>query len=87
MDTGFGIYGALMVLCAAMANACARAGNYDQQPAWAVRPSRTDDWGWLYRVEYGLWSVPVGGFRSRAGHSGCFDAITVYFFYLPNSSG
>ena len=36
MDTGFGIYGALMVLCAAMAYARARADKYD-----SIAPGRS----------------------------------------------
>ncbi|MBB3236906.1 DUF2306 domain-containing protein [Phyllobacterium endophyticum] len=58
MDTGIGIYGALMVLCAAMAYARARADKYDQHRAWAIRLFALTVGSWLYRMEYGAW-VPA----------------------------
>ncbi|APO77044.1 hypothetical protein AM571_PA00158 (plasmid) [Rhizobium etli 8C-3] len=84
MDTGFGIYGALMVLCAAMAYARARAGNYDQHRAWAVRLFALTVGSWLYRMEYGAWFLLSGGVGIRPGFTGLFDAIMMFFFYVPN---
>ncbi|WP_234843112.1 DUF2306 domain-containing protein [Sinorhizobium meliloti] len=49
MDTGFGIYGALMVLCAAMVYARARSGSYAQHRAWAIRLFALTVGSWLYR--------------------------------------
>lgn len=84
MNIGFGLYGALMVLCATMAYTHARAGRYEQHRAWVIRLFALTVGSWLYRMEYGLWFLLFG----RLGHSieftGWFDAIMVFFFYLPN---
>jgi ABC-type transport system involved in multi-copper enzyme maturation permease subunit len=37
MNVGFGLYGALMVLAAALAYAHARAGRYEMHRAWTIR--------------------------------------------------
>ncbi|WP_017957190.1 DUF2306 domain-containing protein [Rhizobium leguminosarum] len=84
MDTGFGIYGALMMLCAVMAYARARGGNYDQHRAWAVRLFALTVGSWLYRMEYGAWFLVSGGFGIGAGFTGWFDAIMMFCFYVPN---
>jgi hypothetical protein len=84
MDTGFGIYGALMVLCAAMAYARARAGSFDQHRAWAVRLFALTGGSWLYRMEYGAWFLVSGGVGIGPGFTGWFDAIMMFFFYVPN---
>ncbi len=84
MSLGFGVYGALMVLASVMAYAHARAGRYEAHRAWAVRLFALTVGSWLYRMEYGFWFLLVG----RAGHNseftGWFDAVMVFFFYLPN---
>ncbi|UES60037.1 DUF2306 domain-containing protein (plasmid) [Roseibium aggregatum] len=84
MDVGFGIYGALMVLCSAMAYARARAGSYDEHRAWAIRLFALTIGSWLYRIEYGAWFLLSGGIGTASGFSGWFDAIMMFFFYVPN---
>lgn len=84
MDVGFGIYGALMVLCATMAYGQARSGRYERHRAWAIRLFALTIGSWLYRMEYGLWSVLFGGLGRGPGFSGWFDAAMAFFFYVPN---
>jgi hypothetical protein len=84
MDVGFGLYGALMVLCATMAYVRARSGRYEQHRAWAIRLFALTIGSWLYRMEYGLWSVLFGGLGRGQAFSGWFDAAMVFFFYVPN---
>lgn len=84
MDVGFGIYGALMVLCAFMAYSCARAGRYREHRAWAIRLFALTVGSWLYRMEYGAWHVVTGGIGIERGFTGWFDAIMMFFFYIPN---
>lgn len=84
MDLGFGLYGALMVLCAAMAFVHARSGRYERHRAWAIRLFALTIGSWLYRMEYGLWSLLFGDVGREPGFGGWFDAIMVFFFYVPN---
>lgn len=84
MDVGFGLYGALMVLCATMAYVDARSGRYDRHRAWAIRLFALTIGSWLYRLEYGLWFLLFGNIGRAAGFSGWFDVIMVFFFYVPN---
>lgn len=84
MDVGFGLYGALMILCATLAYVHARSGRYEWHRAWAIRLFALTIGSWLYRMEYGLWSLLFGNIGRAAGFSGWFDAIMVFFFYAPN---
>lgn len=84
MDVGFGLYGGLMVLCAAMAYRHARARRIDHHRAWAIRLFALTIGSWLYRMEYGLWFLLFGSLGRAANFSGWFDAVMVFFFYLPN---
>lgn len=61
-----------------------RGGNYDQHRAWAVRLFALTVGSWLYRMEYGAWFLVSGGFGIGAGFTGWFDAIMMFFFYVPN---
>lgn len=84
MDVGFGLYGALMVLCAALTYAHARARRLAQHRAWAIRLFALTIGSWLYRMEYGLWFLLFGSLGRGADFSGWFDVVMVFFFYLPN---
>jgi len=84
MDVGFGLYGALMVMCAALAYSHARARRFDRHRAWAIRLFALTIGSWLYRMEYGLWFLLFGSLGRGAGFSGWFDAVMVFFFYVPN---
>jgi hypothetical protein len=84
MNAGFGLYGALMILAAERTFTHARARRVEKHRAWAVRLFALTVGSWLYRMEYGLWFLTVG----RTGHTsefgGLFDAVMMFFFYLPN---
>ncbi|MDG2535316.1 DUF2306 domain-containing protein [Sphingomonas sp. HITSZ_GF] len=84
MDIGFGIYGALMVLCAGLAYAHARARRIERHRAWAIRLFALAIGSWLYRMDYGFWFLAFG----KAGHTpdfrGGFDLAMDFAFYLPN---
>jgi hypothetical protein len=84
MDVGFGVYGALMVLCASMAFVQARAGRFDQHRAWAIRLFALTVGSWLYRMEYGTWFLLAGGLGTGRGFTGWFDMVMAFFFYVPN---
>ena len=84
MDTGFGIYGALMVFCAVLAYARARAGSYAQHSAWAIRLFALTVGSWLYRMEYGAWFLLSGGVGTGPSFTGWVDVIMMFFFYVPN---
>ncbi|WP_025293146.1 DUF2306 domain-containing protein [Sphingomonas sanxanigenens] len=84
MDVGFGIYGALMVLCAVMAYAHARARNIREHRGWAIRLFALTVGSWLYRMEYGAWFLLTGGAGIGDSFTGWFDAIMMFFFYIPN---
>lgn len=84
MDLGFGLYGALMVLCASMAFVHARAGRYERHRAWAIRLFALTVGSWLYRMEYGTWFLLSGGLGTGRGFSGWFDMVMAFFFYVPN---
>jgi len=84
MDVGFGLYGVLMILCAVLAYTNARSGRYDRHRAWAIRLFALTVGSWLYRMEYAAWSVTTGGIGMGAGFSGWFDAVMMFFFYVPN---
>lgn len=84
MDVGFGIYGGLMVLCAVLAFTHARAGRFEAHRAWAIRLFALTVGSWLYRMEYGVWHVMTGGAGIERGFAGWFDAVMMFFFYVPN---
>ena len=84
MDLGFGLYGGLMVLSAGFAYAHARAGRIEAHRAWAIRLFALTIGSWLYRMEYGLWFLMFGSVGRGPEFSGWFDAIMVFFFYIPN---
>lgn len=84
MDVGFGLYGALMVLCASMAFIHARARRIEAHRAWAIRLFALTIGSWLYRMEYGGWLLLTGGIGIGRGFSGWFDVVMVFFFYVPN---
>lgn len=84
MDIGFGLYGVLMILCAVQAYRHARGGRYDQHRAWAIRLFALTVGSWLYRMEYAAWHVFLGDLGRGPAFSGWFDAIMVFFFYVPN---
>ncbi|MBO9711277.1 DUF2306 domain-containing protein [Sphingomonas sp.] len=84
MDLGFGLYGALMVACAALTYVHARARRIEIHRAWAVRLFALAVGSWLYRIEYGFWFLAVGKLGHTSQFSGWFDEVMAFFFYVPN---
>lgn len=84
MSTGFGLYGALMVLSSVQAYRHAHAGRYELHRAWAIRLFALTVGSWLYRMEYGFWFLAVGRIGHASDFSGWFDAFMAFFFYVPN---
>lgn len=84
MNIGFGLYGALMAICAAQTLRYALARDLDTHRAWAVRLFALAIGSWLYRMDYGFWSL----LTNDAGHTkdfrGWFDVVMAFFFYVPN---
>jgi hypothetical protein len=84
MDIGFGLYGTLMVLCAALAFTNARAKRFEVHRAWAIRLFALAIGSWLYRMEYGFWFLCFGTAGHTANFRGPFDMVMDFAFYLPN---
>lgn len=84
MDIGFGLYGVLMVLSAAMSYLYARSRQYELHRAWAIRLFALTIGSWLYRIEYGAWFLLSRFFGSLTEWNDWFDAVMVFFFYVPN---
>lgn len=84
MDVGFGLYGILMVGCAATTFVHARAGRYDRHRAWATRLFALTVGSWLYRMEYSVWYFLVDASGGGAARGGWLDAAMAFMFYIPN---
>ena len=84
MDIGFGIYGALMVLCATMTYHRARTHDISRHRAWAIRLFALTIGSWLYRMEYGLWYMAFGFLGRSYTFDGWFDPAMAFLFYAPN---
>lgn len=84
MNIGFGLYGALMVVCSILTYAHARAARYEVHRAWAIRLFALAVGSWLYRMEYGFWFLVADGVGHTTHFNGWFDAVMAFSFYLPN---
>lgn len=81
----FGIWGAVMILCAIMAYLCARAKRFDRHRAWAIRLFAMVLGSWLFDIEIQAWTDLAGGIGMHAdGASGPFDLAMLYLFFVPN---
>ncbi len=81
----FGIWGALMMLCAVMAYLCARAKRLDRHRAWAIRLFSMVLGSWLFDVEIQVWKNLAGGVGMHPdGNSGPADLAMLYLFFVPN---
>ena len=81
----FGIWGAVMILCAIMAYVCARAKRFDRHRAWAIRLFAMVLGSWLFDIEIQAWTDLAGGIGMHAdGASGPFDLAMLYLFFVPN---
>lgn len=83
MDIGFGVYGALMVLCAVQTYRHAAARRIEIHRGWAIRLYALAVGSWLYRMDYGFW-LALKGVGHRHDFHGAFDVVMAYFFYIPN---
>jgi hypothetical protein len=82
MDVGFGLYGFLMALSSVAAVWYARRRETSAHRAWAIRIFALVIGSWLYRMEYGIWSLVAPGHTPV--FDGTFDRIMTVFFYVPN---
>lgn len=83
MNTGFGLYGTLMLLASIQTYRYAVRRNTVLHRAWALRLYALAIGSWLYRMDYGFWAM-----LHRGGHEdnfrGPFDQVMAFFFYIPN---
>jgi hypothetical protein len=84
MDIGFGLYGALMMLCALQTYRYARRRKLDIHRIWAIRLFALAIGSWLYRMEYGFWFIVAGELWHTNTFHGFFDFLMSFFFYIPN---
>ncbi|WP_192350050.1 DUF2306 domain-containing protein [Algoriphagus sp. Y33] len=84
MDIGFSLYGILMGVAAIQTFRHAKEGRFVKHNAWALRLYALAIGSWLYRMDYGFWTLLTGGLGRRANFSGPFDQIMDFFFYIPN---
>lgn len=84
MDLGFGLYGALMFVCAVQTYRYARRKEFARHRAWALRLFALAVGSWLYRMEYGLWFMFTDGIGHQDDFKGWFDGFMAFFFFLPN---
>lgn len=84
MSVGFGLYGALMIVCAVQAYRFARARRIEIHRAWALRLFALALGSWLYRMDYGFWLLLFGSLGHTEDFHGPFDQVMAFFFYLPN---
>lgn len=84
MDTGFGLYGLLVVAASWLAWRLARARRWGAHRAWAIRLFALVIGSWLYRMEYGFWFLTAGQIGHTGDFRGPFDAAMAFLFYLPN---
>jgi hypothetical protein len=84
MSIGFGLYGALMILCAVQTARHAMARDLNRHRAWAIRLFALAIGSWLYRMEYGFWAIVAGAAGHTENFQGWFDVIMAFFFYIPN---
>jgi uncharacterized membrane protein len=84
MNVGFGLYGVLMVLCAAQTYRYARRRELDTHRKWAIRLFALAIGSWLYRMEYGFWFSMTHKLGHTHNFHGSFDVVMAFFFYIPN---
>lgn len=81
----FGIWGAVMMLSAAMAYVHARAKRFDLHRAWAIRLFAMVLGSWLFDLEIRAWKDLAGGIGFGKGNtSGPLDYAMLYLFFVPN---
>ncbi|MEX6689182.1 DUF2306 domain-containing protein [Danxiaibacter flavus] len=84
MNTGFALYGVLMLLAAIEAWLHGVARRIEMHRAWAIRLYALAIGSWLYRMDYGFWLLLADGAGHLKNFRGPFDYTMAFFFYLPN---
>jgi hypothetical protein len=84
MDTGFSLYGLLMLVSAVETYRHAAAGRMDKHRAWALRLYALAIGSWLYRMDYGFWYFLTDNMGHTTQFTGPFDRVMAFFFYVPN---
>ena len=84
MDIGFSLYGILMLVATVLTYHYAVRGRFESHYAWALRLYALAIGSWLYRMDYGFWTLLTGGLGRTSNFSGPFDQIMDFFFYVPN---
>lgn len=81
----FGIWGAVMMVSAAMAYVHVRAKRFDLHRAWAIRLFAMVLGSWLFDLEIRAWKDLAGGIGFGKGNtSGPLDHAMLYLFFVPN---
>jgi hypothetical protein len=83
MDVGFSLYGACLLVAAAMTVYHARRCDRQRHRQWALRFFFLAIASWLYRVHYGVWHAMTGGWASEKDFSGLFEQIQNFAFFVP----
>jgi uncharacterized membrane protein len=84
MSVGFSLYGVLMLVCAINAIRFARASNFVEHRAWAIRLYALAIGSWLYRMDYGFWALLADSAGHTSNFQGPFDYVMNFFFYIPS---
>jgi len=84
MSIGFGLYGFLMAFCAFQSYRHARKGSFALHRSWSIRLFALVIGSWLYRIEYGFWSLAANEAGIGRNFDGPFDMVMDFFFYVPN---
>ena len=84
MNTSFGVYGILMLICSIETIRHARIGRFEQHRAWSWRLYALAIGSWLYRMEYGFWFLIFEFTATTPDFRGGFDYIMMFLFYVPN---
>lgn len=84
MNTGFALYGLLILGAGVLTPLHAMRGAFERHRAWAIRLFALAIASWLYRIEYGL----ILTLNDHRGHTddfrGWFDYLMAFGFYIPN---
>ena len=83
MNTGFALYGGLMIGVAIQTVRRAQQRRVSSHRRWALRLFVLAMGSWLYRVHYGIWYALTGGVASNEAFTGTFDLVQNFAFYLP----
>jgi Predicted membrane protein (DUF2306) len=84
MTVGFSLSGVLLVVAAVETIRHARARRFAEHRAWAIRLFALVIGSWLYRMEYGFWTILTHGAGHTRAFDGPFDVVMDFFFYIPN---